>query len=68
MNEIINIDALHEFLEEFLREVGENNSMSSTRAQTWHGAKTNMQPLNVSIGGYVMVRTPAKREYKLQTQ
>lgn len=45
-----------------------NDPVSRTRAQRQHNAEANAQPLNVSIGNYVMVRTDAKHEHKLQAQ
>lgn len=63
---ISDIEALHNALENVYKEVSKRNRMNRTRAQKWQNAKTNVLPLNITVGDYVMIRTHAKREHKLQ--
>lgn len=64
MKEIVDIDPLHEVLEKDHGEVSNNKKMERSRAQKQHDAKTNVQPVYIGIGDFVIVRTQAKREYK----
>lgn len=66
LNVILNIDAIHGVLEKFHKEVKSNNKMERTRVQRRQNAKKNIQPVNITIGDYVMARTHVKREHKLQ--
>lgn len=68
MKEILNIDALHEALEKVHKNVSKNNQMDRNLARRRQNAKTSILPVHVSIGEYVIVRTYAKREFKLQSK
>lgn len=65
---IVNIDMFHAVLEEMHKEVLENNRLRRSRAEQIHNAKTNIVPINIAVGDYVMIRTKASRQHKLQSR
>lgn len=64
----MNIDALHEVLKKVYKEVQSKNETEPTQVERLHNAKTNIQPVNITIVNYVMVRAHAKREHELQSK
>lgn len=66
--QVINIDRFHQALENIHKEVSDNNTANRSRALKWHNAKTNVTPLNINIGDYVMIRTHAHRNHKLESK
>lgn len=65
---ILNINDVHQALEVMHKEVFKRNQTRRTRAQLIHNAKTNVLPLNIDIGDYVMVRVSVKGNHKLQSK
>lgn len=64
--EILNIEAVHEKLEEMRLEVADGNKLRRKRAQSLHKAKTNVLPINIAVGDYVEIHSPAERKHKLE--
>lgn len=47
------------------KDVSDRNRLRGNRAQNMHSAKTNVLPLNIDIGDYVIVRMHYKMAYRL---
>lgn len=64
--EFININKVHAMLESVHKEVKGSSMANRAHALKWHNAKTNRVALNITVGDYVIVRTDAHRNRKLQ--
>lgn len=61
-----NIESIRFTIERIHREILEGDNKQRTLAQKVYNARTSVLSINISIGDYVMVRTHAKRNRKLQ--
>lgn len=62
----VSINTMHESLERMHEEVAANNRKRQTLAQRSHNAKTNILAVKCDVGSFVMIRTHAKGNHKLQ--
>lgn len=61
------IGRAHEVLRQMYKEVCNNNNQRRSRAQQVHNDRTNVLPISIEIGDYVMIHTHAKRNHKLKS-
>lgn len=54
-----------EVLRQMHKEVCNDNNRRRSRAQQIHNTRTNVLPISIEIGDYVMIRSHAKRNHKL---
>lgn len=65
---LVDIDRMHTALSHMHKELAEHNLKRRTQSQKLHNAKTHILPINIELADYVMIRTHAKREQKLQAR
>lgn len=65
---LINVGIMQEALEKVHQDAHSRSERRSTRARLVHNAKTNILPLNIEVGDYVLIRTHAMRNHKLQAK
>ena len=64
--QITNIGEMQKALEAVHREVQQRSDGSRDKSVAVHNARTNVQPLKLAIGDFVLVRAATKRGHKLQ--
>lgn len=66
MDTIINVTRLHNALVKVRKDVAARNTRRRKHAREVHNARTNVVPLTINKGAYVMIGTHFKKIHKLQ--
>lgn len=68
LRKIVDVGKLHEAPDIVYKDVATRNEQTRTHARQIHNAKTQVLPLNINIGDFVMVNVSSRRKQKLQTK
>lgn len=67
-NQLVDIEKMHNPLAQMHKTISDINQRRRSEAQKRNNAETNVIRTKIEVGDYVMVRTNAKKEHKLQTR